>query len=60
MRGWVARNPSAVKLSEGKLTASLLVQWGERRSAEREVMGSNLDQTYAQGLYITEMKVLPL
>ena len=42
------------------LTAAWLAQLGERRSAEREVVGSNPGQTNTQGLKITEEKVLPL
>ena len=37
-----------------------LAQLGERRSAGREVAGSNPVQTNTQGLLITEKKVLPL
>ena len=42
------------------LTAAWLAQLGERRSAEREVAGSNPGRTNTQGLQITEKKVLPL
>ena len=43
-------------------TAALLrvAQLGERRSAEREVAGSNPGWTNTQGLEITEKKFLPL
>ena len=41
-------------------TAALLAQLGERRSAEREVAGSDPGRTNTQGLKITEKKVLPL
>ena len=34
----------------GLLTAALLAQLGERRSAEREVTGSNPGRTNTQGL----------
>ena len=37
-----------------------LAQLGERRSAEREVTGSNPRRTNNQGPNITEKKVLPL
>ena len=37
-----------------------LAQFGERRSAERDVTGSNPGRTNIQGLKITERKVLPL
>jgi len=37
-----------------------LARLGGRRSAEREVAGSNPDQTNTQGLLITEKRVLPL
>ena len=40
--------------------AAWLAQLGERRSAEREVVGSNPGRTNTQGLLITEKKVLPL
>ena len=41
------------------LTAAWLAHLGERRSAEREVAGSNCRPS-TQGLQITEKKVLPL
>ena len=37
-----------------------LAQLGERRSAEREVVSSNIGRTNTQGLKITEEKVLSL
>ena len=40
--------------------AARLAQLGERRSAEREVVSSNLGRTNTQGLKITEEKVLSL
>ena len=42
------------------LTAAWLAQFGERRSAEREVVGSNHGRTNTQGLKITEDKLLTL
>ena len=41
-------------------TAAWLAQLGERRSAEREVAGSNPGRTNTQGIQITQKKVLPL
>ena len=45
-------------VSKTHFTATSLAQLGERRSAEREVTGSNPGQTNTQGLQITEKKVL--
>ena len=47
-------------VSKTYFTATWLAQLGERRSAEREVTGSNPGRTNTQGLQITEKKVLPL
>ena len=45
-------------VSKTHFTATWLAQLGERRSAEREVTGSNPGRTNTQGLQITEKKVL--
>ena len=42
------------------LTAAWSAQFGERLSAEREVVGSNHGRTNTQGLKITEEKLLTL
>ena len=41
-------------------TANRLAQLVERRTAVREVAGTNLDRTNTRGLKITEENVLPL
>ena len=46
--------------TSGYKTAARLAQLGERRSAEREAVGSSPGRTNTQGLKITEEKVLPL
>ena len=45
---------------DSKDTAAHLAQLDKRRSAEREVAGSNHGRTDTQGLKITEENVLPL
>ena len=57
------RKSQKVVISPQKFLSSQfawLAQLGERRSAEREVAGSNPARTNTQGLKITEKKVLPL
>ena len=49
-----------VDVSKTDFTTTWLSQLGERRSAEREVAGSNPGPINTQGLQITENKVLPL